>query len=74
MLTPLEHRAASHWADDLQNGTMQGLAALRLLLATGLNRNPDTEGTLRQSAEDALRQVDQEIAELRVLIAEMRDA
>ena len=72
MLTPLEDRAASHWADDLQNGTMQGLAALRLLLATGLNRN--SEGTLKRSAEDALRQVDQEIAELRVLIAEMRDA
>ena len=49
---------------------MQGLAAVRLMLRSGLDRSED--GTLREAAQTALAQVDGEIAELRGLIAEMR--
>jgi len=49
---------------------MQGLAALRLLLATGISQ--DSPEALRRAAGEAVELLDGEIGELRVLIAEMR--
>jgi hypothetical protein len=46
------------WAGELQDGTMQGLAALRMLL--------------EHAAGEAIRQLEEEIGDLRALIAEMR--
>lgn len=62
--------AGARWAESLQDGTMQGLTALRLLLESGLNRG--SSQALERAAHDAVRQVDEEMAALRALTAEMR--
>jgi signal transduction histidine kinase len=69
MATGVSERAGEKWADTLQDGTMQGLAALRMLLASGISRSPEA---LERAATEAVRQLDDEIGDLRVLIAEMR--
>ena len=58
------------WAAELQDGTMQGLAALRMLLASAINDN--SREALTGAADQAIRQLEDEIADLRALIAEMR--
>lgn len=50
---------------------MQGLAAVRLLLAAGIGKG-SPEG-LRGAADEALDLLDNEIGDLRALIAEMRE-
>jgi signal transduction histidine kinase len=58
------------WAAALQDGPMQGLVALRLLLDSGLNDG--SREALERIARTAVSQIDSEIADLRALIAEMR--
>lgn len=58
------------WAGELQDGTMQGLAALRMLLASAINER--SSEALEHAASEAIRQLEDEIVELREMIAEMR--
>ena len=69
MATGVSEQAGEKWAGTLQDGTLQGLAALRMLLVSGLNRSPEA---LERAATEAVRQIDGEIGDLRALIAEMR--
>jgi signal transduction histidine kinase len=63
-------QAGVRWAGALQDGTMQGLAALRMLLASGINRG--SPEALEHAAEEALRQIDDELGDLRALVSEMK--
>jgi len=58
------------WARELHDDTLQGLAHLRLLLATG-QRNGGAEA-MAGAIEQALEQVDFDIASLRSLLADLR--
>jgi signal transduction histidine kinase len=58
------------WAGELQDGTMQGLAALRMLLASAINQR--SHEALERAASEAISQLEDEIVELREMIAEMR--
>jgi hypothetical protein len=49
---------------------MQGLAALRMLLASGINRG--SPEALEHAAEAAVRQIDDELGDLRALVTEMK--
>ena len=57
------------WARELHDQTLQGLAALRLVLGAGLGSG---EEGLRDAAGKAVEQIGDEIAALRSLIAELR--
>jgi signal transduction histidine kinase len=59
------------WARELHDDTLQGLGALRLLLASGRRGEPDR---LRAAVDDAVGQLDHEIDGLRSLIRELRPA
>jgi hypothetical protein len=58
------------WAESLQDGTLQGLVALRMLLRSGINQG--SHGALAAAAKETVGQLDHEIRDLRGLIAEMR--
>jgi signal transduction histidine kinase len=60
------------WARELHDDTLQGLGALRVLLASGLRRGDDE--SLRESVAQAVAQLGVEIANLRTLITELRPA
>jgi signal transduction histidine kinase len=61
----------SRWARELHDETLQGLAALGVLLSSGLRAG----GTaLEQAARQATEQLSTEIANLRALITELRPA
>jgi signal transduction histidine kinase len=64
-------RERSRWARELHDETLQGLAALRVLLDSGLRLGGDA---LEQAARTASEQVGAEIANLRALITELRPA
>lgn len=57
------------WARELHDESLQGLAAIRLLLATG--RRGDHEH-LQTAVERSITQIDTEIASMRALIADLR--
>jgi len=59
------------WARELHDETLQGLAALRVLLQSGLKVGGEA---LEQAARQATEQVTTEIANLRALITELRPA
>jgi signal transduction histidine kinase len=59
------------WARELHDETLQGLAALGVLLRSGLRAGGDS---LEQAARQAAEQVSTEIANLRALISELRPA
>jgi len=59
------------WARELHDETLQGLAALGVLLRSGLRVGGDS---LEQAARQAAEQVSTEIANLRALISELRPA
>ncbi len=65
-------RERGRWARELHDETLQGLGALRVLLASGLRMgSPDAlEGAVREATS----QLDAEIQSLRALIAELRPA
>ena len=65
-------RERGRWARELHDETLQGLGALRLLLASGLRHG--SEGTLEESVRTAIAQLELEISGLRRLIAELRPA
>lgn len=60
------------WARELHDETLQGLASVRVLLASALRQGDldDREHPLRQ----AIAQIEQEIGNLRAIIAELRPA
>jgi signal transduction histidine kinase len=60
------------WARELHDETLQGLGALRLVLASG-RRGEDPE-RLRSAVDEAVNQLDGEIDGLRSLIRELRPA
>jgi signal transduction histidine kinase len=60
------------WAKELQDETLQGLAALRVSLSTALNQR-STEA-LERAGEEAITQIEVEIEKLRALIIELRPA
>jgi signal transduction histidine kinase len=60
------------WARELHDETLQGLGALRVLLASALRRS-DPEMNVR-AMSDAIEQIEREIANLRALITELRPA
>ncbi|CAN5488348.1 GAF domain-containing sensor histidine kinase [soil metagenome] len=65
-------RERARWARELHDETLQGLGALRVLLASALRTgNPDNLGTATRNAVD---QIATEIANLRSLITELRPA
>ena len=61
----------SRWARELHDETLQGLAALGVLLSSGLRAGG---GALEQAARQATEQLSTEIANLRALITELRPA
>ena len=61
----------SRWARELHDETLQGLAALGVLLKSGLRAGGET---LERAAREAAEQVATEIANLRALITELRPA
>ena len=56
------------WARELHDATLQGLAAVRLMLATG-RRDPER---IRGAVDRSIEQIDHEIASLRDLITDLR--
>ncbi len=58
------------WARELHDDTLQGLAGLRLLLCSGLRSGAELDRTVRR----AVNLIDDEIADLRALLAELRPA
>ena len=65
----VSERRGIDWADSLQDGTLQGLVALRILLRSGINQGSPA---LAAAAKQTVGQLDQEIRDLRGLITEMR--
>jgi signal transduction histidine kinase len=60
------------WARELHDETLQGLGALQVILTTALNQ--DGPEPLRAAAEQAVGQLETQIAELQGLITELRPA
>jgi signal transduction histidine kinase len=60
------------WARELHDETLQGLAALRVLLSVGLRG--DEPQTLEDAALQAIVYIEQEIANLRAIISDLRPA
>ncbi len=65
-------RERGRWARELHDETLQGLGALRVLLASGLRTG--SPAALESAAREATQQLDGEIQSLRALIAELRPA
>jgi signal transduction histidine kinase len=62
-------RERKSWARELHDETLQGLAALRVLLGAGLRGGAES---LESAASRALGQIDAEISGLRALISDLR--
>ncbi len=62
----------ARWARELHDETLQGLAALRVQLATALRRAD--EGAVDGAARNALDHIDHEIENLRGIISDLRPA
>ena len=60
------------WARELHDDTLQGLAALRVILGSALRQ--ESEEHLRERVGDAMAQIRGEVTKLRALIAELRPA
>jgi signal transduction histidine kinase len=68
----VSERERAHWARELHDETLQGLGALRVRLAAALRRNEPAQ--LPAVVDAAVLQVEDEIANLRSLITELRPA
>ena len=66
-----EYLSARRWAEDIQDGPLQGLAAMKLLLATAAEQGSSKD--LEAAAAACLRQIDAEIGTLRSTVSEMRE-
>lgn len=64
-------RERSRWARELHDDTLQGLAAMGVLLSSGLKAGGDA---LEAAARKATEQLSTEVANLRALITELRPA
>jgi signal transduction histidine kinase len=64
-------RERSRWARELHDETLQGLAAMGVLLSSGLKAGGDA---LERAARQATEQLSTEVANLRALITELRPA
>jgi two-component system, NarL family, sensor histidine kinase DevS len=62
----------SRWARELHDETLQGLAVLRMRLASALRE--ESAGELKETGHAAVEQIDEEIVKLRRLITELRPA
>jgi len=63
------------WARELHDDTLQGLAAIRISLATALqNRGERREALIESAAEEAMAQLEGQINELNRLINDLRPA
>jgi signal transduction histidine kinase len=62
----------SRWARELHDETLQGLAVLRMRLASALREESPAE--LHRTGQAAVEQIDEEIVKLRRLITELRPA
>jgi signal transduction histidine kinase len=62
----------SRWARELHDETLQGLAVLRMRLASALREESPAE--LHRTGQEAVEQIDEEIVKLRRLITELRPA
>ena len=60
------------WARELHDDTLQGLAALRVMLGSALREG--SEAQLRERVEEAMGHIRGEVTKLRALIAELRPA
>lgn len=60
----------ARWAAELQDGPLQGLTAMRLLLDSAMNHG--SPHALQRAAAESVRQIDEEIATLRAMMADMR--
>jgi signal transduction histidine kinase len=65
-------RERGRWARELHDETLQGLGALRVVLASGLQRG--SPEALRTAVDEAISQLASEIQNLRSLITELRPA
>ena len=65
-------RERRRWARELHDETLQGLAALRVMLASGLRQG--TPEALESAAREAVEHAAAEVANLRRLITELRPA
>jgi signal transduction histidine kinase len=61
-----------HWARELHDETLQGLGGLRVLLASALRRNDLKRA--QEAMREAVEHIEQEIANLRAIITELRPA
>lgn len=71
MPSRVNDRAEGRWAEALRDGPLQGLAAMRLLLSSAITHG--SPQSLQRAADESLRQIDEEIATLRGVMAEMRE-
>jgi signal transduction histidine kinase len=68
-------RERRHWAQELHDDTLQGLAAIRISLATALqNSGPDRNEMIEDAAEKTIAQLEDQINELSRLISDLRPA
>jgi signal transduction histidine kinase len=68
-------RERRHWAQELHDDTLQGLAAIRISLATALNGSgPDRDKLIEEAAEQTIGRLEDQINELSRLISDLRPA
>jgi signal transduction histidine kinase len=65
-------RERARWARELHDETLQGLGAVRVLLASSLRHTEPEQA--REQVRRAMEQIEDEIAKLRALITELRPA
>ena len=70
MASRVEERAENRWERELRDGPLQGLMAVRLLLASAIDQG--SAQSLDRAAIESVRQIDEEIATIRAMMAEMR--
>ena len=70
MASRVEERAETRWERELRDGPLQGLMAVRLLLASAIDQG--SAQSLDRAAIESVRQIDEEIATIRAMMAEMR--
>lgn len=70
MASRVDESAETRWERELRDGPLQGLTAVKLLLASAIDHR--SAQSLERAAMESVRQVDEDIATLRAMMAEMR--